>query len=146
VWRPRVRASLHGLTAAHTRAHVARAVLEGLTFSTAAVVLQLWGLLALHEAEVVLVGGGARSRVWAQLRADIMDRVHRVAANVDTCPLGAAMIASVAARAYPSLAAAAAQLPPPVETFTPVRPSEELVQSLVEYTKLVERLVVSGDV
>jgi xylulokinase len=145
VWRPHARATLHGLTTAHTNAHVARAVLEGLTFSTYEVVSRLHSMLALGGQDVLLVGGGSRSRLWSQLRADLLGRVHRVAVNVDTSPIGAAMIAAVAAGAHANLGAAAALLPPPVETFSPVA-SPALHDALVEYKKLVARLVLSADV
>lgn len=118
VWRPHARGTLHGLTAAHTRTHVARAVLEGLTFSTLDVVQRLIAL-GLPALEVLLVGGGARSRIWAQLRADTLGIVHRLAANVDASPLGATMIAAVSAGAFPDLAAAATMVTGPGETFTP---------------------------
>jgi xylulokinase len=106
VWRPDLRGSLHELTAAHDRSHVARAVLEGLAFACRDVADRLIAM-KLPVAGVLLVGGGAKSRVWAQLRADVLGLPHRVAANPDTSPLGAAMIASVAAGIHTDLAAAA---------------------------------------
>jgi xylulokinase len=138
VWRPHARATLHGLTARHTRAHVARAVLEGLTFACRDVVDRLIAL-GLPAREVVLVGGGARSRVWAQLRADTLGLAHRIGADPDACPLGAAMIAAVAAGVYPDLATAAARVPPPVETFLP-GPSAALVEAYCRYEALGARL------
>ena len=106
VWRPDLRGSLHELTAAHDRSHIARAVLEGLAFASRDVADRLRAM-KLPIADVLLVGGGAKSRVWAQLRADVLGLPHRVAANPDTSPLGAAMIASVAAGIHLDLAAAA---------------------------------------
>ncbi|MBL0212513.1 MAG: hypothetical protein IPQ07_01365 [Myxococcales bacterium] len=134
VWRPHARGTLHGLTAAHTRAHVARAVLEGLTFSTLDVVERLIAL-GLPAHEVVLVGGGAHSRIWAQLRADTLGIVHRLAANLDASPLGAAMIAAVAAGAFPDLATAATTVAGPGETFTP-RAREALSAAYARYQAL----------
>jgi xylulokinase len=106
VWRPDLRGSLHDLTAAHDRSHIARAVLEGLAFACKDVADRLVAM-KLPISDVLLVGGGAKSRVWAQLRADALGLPHRVAANPDTSPLGAAMIASVAAGIHADLAAAA---------------------------------------
>ena len=106
VWRPELRGSLHELTAAHDRSHVARAVLEGLAFACKDVVDRLIAM-QLPVSDVLLVGGGARSRVWAQLRADALGLPHRVAARPDTSPRGAAMIATVAAGIHADLAAAA---------------------------------------
>lgn len=106
VWRPDLRGSLHQLTAAHDRSHIARAVLEGLAFACKDVADRLVAM-KLPIADVLLVGGGAKSRVWAQLRADALGLPHRVAANPDTSPLGAAMIAAVAGGIHADLAAAA---------------------------------------
>ena len=118
VWRPHARGTLHGLTAGCDRAHIARAVLEGLAFAARDVVVRL-GELGLPTREVVLLGGGAQSRVWGQIRADVLGLVHRVAARTDATPLGAAMIAAVAAGIAPDLAALAALVPPPVAEIAP---------------------------
>jgi len=118
VWRPHARGTLHGLAAGHDRGHVARAVLEGLAFAARDVVERL-DELGLAAREVVLLGGGARSAVWAQLRADALGVPHHVAARTDAAPLGAAMIAAVAAGLAPGLAALALAAPPPSATFHP---------------------------
>jgi xylulokinase len=118
VWRPAARGSLHGLAAAHGPADVARAVLAGLAFACRDVVDRLAGL-GLPTGEVVLLGGGARSAVWAQLRADVLARPHHVAAETSSCAVGAAMIAAVAVGWLADLHAAAALAPPPRATFRP---------------------------
>lgn len=121
VWRPHARAALHGLAAGHDRSHVARAVLEGLAFASRDVVERLVAM-GLPASDVLLLGGGARSRVWSQVRADTLGLPHRVAANSDTCPVGAAMIAAVAAGLVPDLVHAAALAPVASEVFTPGPP------------------------
>ena len=144
VWRPHVRGSLHGLGAGHGKAQVARAVLEGLVFQTRDVVDRLRAM-QLGATDVLLVGGGARSRTWAQLRADALGVVHRTAANVDTSPVGAAMIAAVAAGAHADLASAARLIATPTETFEP-DPSlhTDLDEAYDRYRALGERLGLSA--
>jgi xylulokinase len=117
-WRPDVRGAFHGLSAAHDRAHVARAVLEGLAFACRDVVERL-AALGLPAREVIALGGGSRSSTWMQLRADALGRPHHVAARADTCAIGAAMIAAVAVGIVPDLAAAAAFAPSPIATYAP---------------------------
>ena len=140
VWRPHARGTLHGLAAGHDRGHVARAVLEGLACAARDVVERL-GALGLPAREVLLVGGGAHSRVWAQIRADVVGVPHRVAARADATPIGAAMIAAVAAGVAPDLAALAARVPPPAATFVPdpgaAGPAGE---AYARYRRLVEQL------
>ena len=56
---------------------------------------------------ILLLGGGARSRIWAQIRADLAGLPVAVPAVVDTSPLGAAALAAVAAGLQPDLLEAA---------------------------------------
>jgi xylulokinase len=140
VWRPEVRGTLHGLAASHDRAHVARAVLEGLAFAARDVVDRLRAM-ALPTPRVLLLGGGSRSAIWAQIRADVLGLPHDVAATADTCPIGAAMIAAVAAGIYPDLATAAALAPAPARTF---EPAASLDEPYARYLRLVDQLILSA--
>lgn len=138
VWRPHARGTLHGLAAGHDRSHIARAVLEGLAFAARDVIERL-AALGVASDRVLLLGGGSRSAVWAQLRADATVLVHEVAANPDSCPVGAAMIAAVAAGMHRDLAAAAAALPPPAARFVPAQPAA-LDAAYARYHTLVAQL------
>lgn len=136
VWRPAARGTLHGLGAAHDRRHVARAVLEGLAFACRDVAERL-GALGLAATEAIVLGGGGRSAVWTQLRADALGLPHRVAARTDTCAIGAAMIAAVAAGIVPDLVAAAALAEPP---GAPVLPRASLDAPYARYRALIAQL------
>lgn len=118
VWRPHARGTFHGLAAGHERSHLARAVLEGLAFAAKDVIDRLRSI-GLPARDVLVLGGGAASEVWTQLRADVIDLPHRVAARTDTCAVGAAMVAAVASGVHSDLFAAAALAPPPRRTFVP---------------------------
>ena len=140
VWRPHARGTLHGLAAGHDRRHVARAVLEGLAFAARDVVGRL-GTLGLATRDVVLLGGGARSRSWAQIRADVLGCPHHVAAARDATPIGAAMIAAVAAGLAPELTTLAARVPPPTATFMPDPDAREAADhAYARYLRLVGQL------
>jgi xylulokinase len=140
VWRPHARGTLHGLAAGHDRSHVARAVLEGLAFAARDVVVRL-GELGLPSRDVLLLGGGAQSRIWAQIRADVLGLPHHVAARTDATPIGAAMIAAVAAGLAPDLATLAALAPPPSATFTPAAAAgPAAADAYGRYRRLVEQL------
>jgi sugar (pentulose or hexulose) kinase len=89
----------------------------------------------------LLLGGGAQSRVWAQIRADVLGLPHHVAARADATPIGAAMIAAVAAGLAPSLEAVAALVPPPVATFAPDPAAAPLAaEAYARYQRLVAQL------
>lgn len=143
VWRPHARGTLHGLAASHGRGHVARAVLEGLAFAARDVVDRL-AALGLPAGRVLLLGGGSRSAVWAQLRADVLGVPHDVAASTETCPIGAAMIASVAAGVHGGLAAAAALAPPPPRSFAPGTHAVASDAAYRRYRVLVDQLAPLG--
>jgi xylulokinase len=141
VWRPHARGTLHGLTPAHGRAHVARAILEGLAFACRDVVERLRAL-GLPAREVVVLGGGGRSAVWMQIRADVLGLPHHVAARSDTCAIGAAMCAAVATGVLADLHAGAALAPPPAQTFSPRR---SLDGAYARYRRLVAQLAPLAD-
>jgi xylulokinase len=139
VWRPHARGTLHGLAAGHDRTHVARAVLEGLAFAARDVVVRL-GELGLPAREVLLLGGGARSRVWGQIRANVLGVPHRVAARTDATPVGAAMIAAVCAGMAPDLATLAPLAPPPTATHAPDAAQPASAEAYARYQRLVAQL------
>ncbi|HEY5926019.1 MAG TPA: FGGY family carbohydrate kinase [Kofleriaceae bacterium] len=137
VWRANARGTLHGLTNAHGRSHIARAVLEGIAFASRDVAQRLVAL-GLPAREVVLLGGGGKSAVWTQLRADALGLPHRVASRTDTCPVGAAMLALVAIGALPDVQTAAALAPAHSGAVMPQRSLDEAYE---RYRSLVMRLV-----
>jgi len=97
--------------------------------------------LELPARDVVLLGGGARSPVWGQIRADVLGVRHQVAARSDAAPIGAAMIAAVAAGLAPDLATLAARVPPPAAMFAPdpaVRAAAD--EAYARYRRLVAQL------
>jgi xylulokinase len=136
MWRATARGTLHGLAASHDRAHVARAVLEGLAFAARDVVDRLTEL-GLATREVLVLGGGGKSAVWNQLRADALQRPHHVAARTDTCAIGAAMLAALAAGVVRDFTAACATAPSPAATFHPQR---DLDAPYARYRQVVRQI------
>ena len=136
VWRPHARGTFHGLAVGHERSHLARAVLEGLAFACRDVADRL-AQIGLATDRVLLLGGGSRSDTWSQIRADVLGKPHDIAWSADTCPVGAAMIAAVAAGIHVDLAAAVAQLPGATRSFTPGR---NLDDAYARYQRLVIQL------
>lgn len=106
-WRSAARGCFYGLTSAHGREHMARAVLEGTAFAMRDVIDRL-DTMGVATDTILLLGGGARSPLWGQIRADVAGRRVDVPRTIDTCPIGAAMLAAVASGDLPTLADAAA--------------------------------------
>src|SRR5256886_8539270 len=102
---PHARAALVGLTASHTRAHVVRAILEVVAFSLRDT-FEIFKEMNLPLWEVRLGGGGARSKLWRQIQADIYGREVKTVEAEEGAAYGAALLAGVAAGAWPSVDAA----------------------------------------
>jgi xylulokinase len=102
---PFVRAALVGLTASHTRAHIVRALLEGVAFSLRDA-FEVFNEIKVRVDEIRLGGGGARSSLWRQIQADVYGKpVHTVAAE-EGAAFGAALLAGVALGSWSSVDAA----------------------------------------
>lgn len=104
-WNAHARGCFYGLTASHTLAHMARAVLEGCAFAMRDVLDRLQEM-SIPVSSLLLSGGGSHSRLWAQIRADVSGVPVDVSEFKDTSAMGALLLASVACGAQPSLAAA----------------------------------------
>lgn len=92
-WDPDARGAIVGLTGAHTRAHVYRALLEGVAFELR---LHLDGLEAATGTAITSIramGGGSRSALWAQIVADVTGRELRLCQGEEISARGAAVLA-----------------------------------------------------
>jgi xylulokinase len=97
-----------GLTFATNRPILAKAVLEGLTFELR-INLDLLREAGININELHAVGGGARSPLWLQLKADICQVPLRVPQVTEAACLGAALLAGAGTDVYPDIASAVAQ-------------------------------------
>jgi xylulokinase len=105
---PAARGCFVGLTLRHKRAHMTRAVLEGVAFSMrdCFALLGEAGLSGINEVRVA--GGGAKSALWRQICASVLG-VDLVTVNsTEGGAFGAALLAGVGAEAWPDVPAACA--------------------------------------
>ncbi len=101
-WNDRARGVFAGLSLNHDRGAMFRAVLEGCSFALRDIVDRL-GELGLGADEIRVVGGGARSPLWLQMKADVTGHRVRVLASDEATALGAAMLAGVGAGTFADL-------------------------------------------
>lgn len=99
---PHARAALVGLAASHTRAHVVRAILEGVAFSLRDT-LTIFAEMDVPVENIRLGGGGARSPVWRQIQADVYGRAVEILAAEEGAAYGAALLAGVGAKVWPTV-------------------------------------------
>lgn len=96
---PQARGAFIGLTVRHTKAHLARAVLEGVSFGLRDS-LEILKSMNVSIGNVRASGGGARSDLWRQIQADVFN-FPLSTINVDEGPaLGVALLAGVGAGLY----------------------------------------------
>jgi xylulokinase len=105
-WNGNARGVFHGLSMSHGLAHMTRAVFEGCAFGFRDVV-DRFGAMGIGGEEVRVVGGGADSPFWCQIKADATGRTLRALKSREATATGAAMLAGVAEGTYVSLDAAA---------------------------------------
>jgi len=98
------RGSFTGFTLRHTRGHFVRALLEGVAFLLRRN-LEYIERTGLEVGEIRSTGGGARSRLWNQIKADVCNRPVVTLENEETGLLGDAILAAVAAGIFPSVEA-----------------------------------------
>jgi xylulokinase len=104
---PLARGAFIGLTSRHTRGHLVRAVVEGVTL-TMRQILDIFGAVGVETTRVRLGGGGARTAFWRQLQADVYATTVELPNTEEGPAFGAALMAGVGVGAWSTVAEACA--------------------------------------
>jgi xylulokinase len=99
---PDARAAFVGLSASHTRAHMVRAILEGVAFSLKDT-FTIFEEIGVPVRQIRLGGGGARSPVWRQIQSDVYGQQVEILAAEEGAAYGAAILAGVGAGSWSSV-------------------------------------------
>jgi xylulokinase len=103
---PLARGGFVGLTVRHTRAHLTRAVLEGVAFSMKDCFGLLQGAGLGAVSEVRIAGGGAKGALWRRIVASALGLPMLTVNSTEGAAYGAALLAGTGAGAWPSVEAA----------------------------------------
>ena len=97
---PLARGAFVGLTVRHTRAHLTRAVLEGVAYGLrdSFELIKTAGKVQVRQVRVS--GGGAKSALWRQILADVFDAELVTVNTTEGAAFGAALLAGVGAGAW----------------------------------------------
>ena len=106
-WDLNARGVMVGLTGAHGKAHVYRAILEGIAFEQRLMTDGAEKDLEKPIEHVIALGGGSDSRLWCQIVADITRRPVSVVSETESTCLGAGMLAAAACGMHGSVKEAA---------------------------------------
>ncbi|MCG8528392.1 MAG: xylulokinase [Opitutales bacterium] len=136
---PLARGSFIGLTLRHTRGHLARAVLEGVTLGLREG-LDMMRDLGIATQKVIVTGGGANSPLWKKLLADIFKSEIVTVNASEGGAFGSAILAMVGAGAYPDLQTACSEM---IKETGKTIPSDDAAiydQALETYRKIYPAL------
>jgi len=125
-----------GFTLAHSKKEVVRAILEGLTYELRN------NIEAIEEhgtdiTELRAIGGGAKSKFWLQLKADITRRRVVVPNVTEAAAMGAAILAGVGAEVYKDAEDAVKTIYKEKESFTPTAETSRIYE---KYYRLYKKL------
>ena len=115
---PDARAMFIGMSMDTTREEMTQAVLEGVAFGLRDS-LEVARSLGISPERTKICGGGAKSPLWRQIIANVMNLKVDVLENEEGPALGGAMLAAVGCGEYPDVETAAAKIVKVVDTVTP---------------------------
>ncbi|MEM2176649.1 MAG: FGGY family carbohydrate kinase [Archaeoglobaceae archaeon] len=134
-WDSKARGAIFGLTLAHERGDIARAVMESVAFEVRTNI-ELMEKLGISVDEIRLDGGGARSEIWNQIFADVTKKRCLVSSDVEATVRGAAMLAALGL---------GMKLKDVLKNFVPefkvINPSESEYEKIYEQYKKIRAIV-----
>jgi len=96
---PEAKGVFFGLNLKHHRAHLIRSVMEGVVFAFKDC-LEVFEELGIKIEQVIASGGGAKSKVWRQIQADVFNKEVFSTQSVEQAAMGAAILAGVGVGIY----------------------------------------------
>ncbi len=140
IWNPNANGVFFGLNYAKTRAHLIRAMMEGVGFALRHN-MEVAQKAGANAGMLRSVGGSANSRVWTQLKADITGHGIEVPASDTATTLGAAILAGVGSGVYPNFQDACKRTVRVMRAFAPNDENKALYdRQYLAYRELYDRL------
>jgi len=135
-FNPSARGVLFGLTLYHGRSHIVRAILESIAYMLRSNI-ELLEELGIKVKEVRSTGGGARSRLWNQIKADVLQKPILTLRCEETAALGVAILAGVATGVFNSIREAVESMVSINEVISPSEANRDIYgRQYSRYVKL----------
>ena len=145
LWNSNARGVFFGLSYDKTRAHLIRALMEGVGFSLRHNLETAEEVNALVK-ELISVGGASNSRVWTQIKADITGKTIHVPLSDHATTLGAALLAGVGTGVYQNFVEAVEKTVHIQRTHHPAAKNHAYYKNLFQlYLELYQKLRDSFD-
>lgn len=127
-----------GLTTASTTADIYRGCMEGVAYEMY-LNYQALARTGIHFEKLHATGGGARSAVWMQIKADMLNLPITALRTVDAGTVGSAMLTGIAVGAFQDLKEAAGYMVEETVTYEPCRKMHEKYMGIFErYRRVYE--------
>jgi len=123
-WNPHARGIFAGLALGHSRYHLIRAILEGVSYEIRTNI-EVMRELGLPSRQVRVTGGASRSESWMQIQADILRTPVIRTQMEEATAVGAAILAFKGVNVYKSIPKAAEEM---VKTLNPLEPRAETLE------------------
>lgn len=137
---PDARAEFSGLSPVHGRAHMLRAVYEGVVFA----LYDLVAALGFEGRSIRLTGGGSQSPVWCQMIADMLQKEVIVPAGTEFGARGAALIAAAALGDFASVRTASLSATGEVRRYSPSQEAAPAYQAAYELYAIRRNALISS--
>jgi len=95
IWDPDAKGLFIGITERHTRAHFIRAIMEGVAYSIRHILEIAEKASGIYAEEIRVAGGGGKSDIWNQIKADVLGRRFLKLKELEVGALGGAMLAGM---------------------------------------------------
>ena len=118
-WDANARGVYFGLSPQHGKAHLYRALLEGLAMEQRLATTSAESALGTPVERVRVMGGGSRSALWCQIIADVLKRPVEVTRETETTCLGAGMLAAAGGGLHAGIAEAASSMSGIAKVYLP---------------------------
>ena len=125
------RGAILGLTLAHEKHHLFRAIMEGISFGTKAI-LRAFGEAGYTATEITAGGGASASDLWMQIHADTSGLPIRIPASADAPCTGSAILAAHGAGHYASIDEGIAGMVRPGRLIEPIPANVAAYDALFE--------------
>ena len=127
-----------GIRLHHNRGHFVRSIMEGVVYDLKES-FEVMKSMGIPMKTAIASGGGARSRLWMQIMADILNEPIQVSGQTEQACFGAALVAGIGVGIYKDYRDAARLVPVPVETVEPRADYTDRYTVLFERFKKVYR-------
>lgn len=134
-YNPDAKAVFSGVTLSHGRAHFARSIMEAVAFTLRQDLEYVGGD---KVDEIRITGGGASSKLWSQIKADVTGKEMRTVSESETACLGSAILAACGVGEFDSIKTAVDAFVKPNKTYKPG--GDDYSEAYVRYCKLDEML------